>query len=46
MIMFEECINQEFRLKKVDEERSYLIKEINQNECISKKHKKFYRVLN
>ena len=40
-----ENINQEFRLKNIDETRSYLIEEMNQNELISKKHKKVYRVL-
>ena len=44
--MPEENINQDFRLKKIDEIRNYLIKEINQNELISKKHKKVCRVLN
>ena len=39
-------MDQEFRLKKIDERRNYLIKEINQNELISKKHKKVCRVLN
>ena len=39
--MPEENINQEFRLKKIDEIRNYLIKEINQNESTSKKRKKF-----
>ena len=44
--MPEENINQEFKLKKVDEIRNYLIEEINQNELMSKKHKKVCRVLN
>ena len=39
--MPEENINQEFKLKKIDEIRSYLIEEINQNKLMSKKHKKF-----
>ena len=39
--MPEENMHQEFRLKKTDEIRNYLIEEI-----ISKKHKKFCRVLN
>ena len=39
-------MNQEFRLKKVDEIRNYLIEEINQNEIMSQKHKKVCRVLN
>ena len=42
--MSAEYINQEFRLKKIDETRNYLIEEI--NEFMSKKHKKVYRVLN
>ena len=37
--MSEEYINQEFRLKKIEEMRNYLIEEINQNELINKKHK-------
>ena len=44
--MPEENINQEFRLKKIDEIRNYLIEEINRNELMSKKHKKPCRVLN
>ena len=38
--MSEENISQEFRLKNIDETRHYFIKEINQNELMSKKHKK------
>ena len=38
-------MNQEFRLKKINEIRNYLIEEWNQNELISKKHKKVCRVL-
>ena len=38
--MSEENISQDFRLKNKDEKGNYLIKEINQNELISKKHKK------
>ena len=41
-----EIISKEFRLKNIDETRNYLIKEINQNELMSKKHIKVYRVLN
>ena len=37
--MTEENMNQELRLKKIDEIRSYLIEETNQNELMSKKHK-------
>ena len=44
--MSEENIRQEFRLKYIDETRNYFIKVINQNEIMSKKHKKVYRVLN
>ena len=39
-------MNQEFRLKKIDEIRNYFIEEINRNELMSKKHKAFCRVLN
>ena len=39
-------MNQEFRLKKIDEIRNYLIKEINRNELMSKKYKNVCRVLN
>ena len=44
--MLEENINQEFRLRKIDEIRNYLTEEINQNKLMSKKYKKSYRVLN
>ena len=44
--MVEENINQEFRLKNIDETRNYFIKEIDQNELMSKKHKKVYTTLN
>ena len=44
--MSEENINQELRIKKIDEITNYLIKEINQNKLMSKKHKKSCRVLN
>ena len=44
--MPKENINQEFRLKKIEEIRNYLIEEINQNELTSKKHKKRCTVLN
>ena len=39
-------MNQEFRLKKIDEIRNYLIEEINRNELMSKKHENVCRVLN
>ena len=44
--MCEEKINQELRLKNIDETSNYLNEEINQNELMSKKHKKVYRVFN
>ena len=44
--MPEETMNQEFRLKKIDEIRNYLIEEINQNELLSKKHENVFRVFN
>ena len=44
--MSEENISQEFRLKNTDETRNCFIKEINQNELMSKKHKKVYEILN
>ena len=36
----EENINQEFRLKKIDEIKNYSIEETYQNKLMSKKHKK------
>ena len=45
--MPEENMNQEFRLTKIDKIRNYLSEEINQNELMSKNHKKrVCRVLN
>ena len=44
--MAEENIRQELRLKNIGETRNYLIEEINQNELISKKHKKVWTTLN
>ena len=44
--MPEEKTNQEFRLKKIEEIRNYLIEEINRIELMCKKHKKVCRVLN
>ena len=44
--MAEENINQEFRRKNVDETRNYFIEEINENELMSKKHKKACLTLN
>ena len=43
--MSEEKINQNFRLKDIDEIRNYFIEEINQNELMSKKRKKVCRDL-
>ena len=34
-----EKLAQRFRVKNIDETRNYLIKEINRNELMSKKHK-------
>ena len=42
----EKNMNQEFRLKNIDEIRNYLIEEINRNELQRKRHKKVCRVLN
>ena len=44
--MPEENINQEFRLKKIDEIINYLNEETSQNKLMSNKHKKNCRVLN
>ena len=44
--MHEVNISQKFRLKNIDETRNYLIKEINRNELMSKKHKNVYTNLN
>ena len=38
--MVEETISQEFRLKNIDETRNDFLEEIQQNELMSKKHKK------
>ena len=38
--MVEENIHQEFRLKDIDATRNYFFKELDQNELMSKKHKK------
>ena len=46
IIMSEENISREFRLKNLDETRIYLIEEINQNELMSKKNKKVCATLN
>ena len=44
--MAEENISQEFRLKNINEPRSYLIEEINRNELVSEKHKTVCTTLN
>ena len=46
IIISQENISQDFTLKNIDETRGYLIEKINQNELMSKNHKKVYRVLN
>ena len=46
IIMTEENIIQEFRLKKRHETRNYFIGQINRNELMSKSNKKVCRVLN
>ena len=43
--MSEENISQECIPKNIEETRNYFIKEINQNEPMSKEHKKVCRVL-
>ena len=45
MLFCDHPVNQEFRLKKIDEIRNYLIEEINRNELNRKKNKKFCRLL-
>ena len=44
--MVEEDISQEFRLKNTHKTRNYFLKEIEQNELISSKHKKVCTTLN
>ena len=39
-------MSQVFRLKKIDKTRNYFLKEIEQNELMSKKHKKICTTLN
>ena len=43
--MVEEHINQELRLKNIDETRNYFLEEIEQNELMSGKHKKLSKTL-
>ena len=44
--MVEEKISQEFRLKSMDETKNYFLEEIEQNELISRKHKKVCTTVN
>ena len=44
--MVEEKRSQEFRLKNVDETKSYFVEEVEQNELINKKHKKVCTTVN
>ena len=44
--MVGENISQKFRLKNIDETRNYIIKEINWNDLMSKKHKRVCPTLN
>ena len=44
--MHEENISQEFRLKNIKEIKNCFIKEIDENEFTSKKHKQFSTILN
>ena len=44
--MTKENISQEFRLKNIDETRTYFIEKLKQNELISKTHKKVCKTLN
>ena len=41
--MVEENISQEFRLKNIDQKRNHLLEEKEQNELMTKKHKKSKR---
>ena len=44
--MVEENISQEFRLKNIDKTKKYFLEEIEQNELMSRKHKKVCTTLN
>ena len=44
--MVKENINQEFRSKNIDETRNYFLEEIEQNELVSREHKKICTTLN
>ena len=43
--MTEKSIGQEFTVKSVNKKRDYFIEEVSQNELISKKHKKPYKII-
>ena len=44
--MSEENISQKLRFKNIDESKYYFIKEIDQDELMSKKHKNIFTTLN
>ena len=44
--MGEENIRQEFRLKNIDKTKNYFLEDIEQNELMSRKHKKVFAILN
>ena len=44
--MTKENISHDFRLKKIDERRNYLLDEIKHNDLMTEKHKKLCRALN
>ena len=44
--MSEENLSQKLRLKNIDETRNYVNEEINQNELMSRKQKKVWRIFN
>ena len=44
--MVDENISQEFRLKNIGDTRSYFLKQIQQNELMSRKHEKVFTILN
>ena len=44
--MVETNVSQKFRLKNIEETRNYFLEEIEENELMSKKHKKVCKTLN
>lgn len=44
--MTEKNINQEFRLRKKDEKRNYILEEMKHNHLVRKKHKEIFTALN